>query len=331
MRSTISGHLRNNVVAYVALFLVLTGGTAQALDGTNTVFSDDIADGEVKTADVARGTVTSPKIHDGEVLTADLAVNAVTGDRVADGSLAGGDLADRSISGQKIGVETLAGVNVNDGSLFGADIANESLGASDIAAGAIGSSEIASGAVGSSDLAPGAFQPTDIAPKSASDPRFEIPPNAIQSDEVSANALTGADVNEATLDTPEAAYSRTDGTTTLPSDGSERIVAARVVEPGSYVVLAKASLSSAGGEFATCRLRAVRPGLTENLDTAINPTVKPSFGLPGAWEGVSMLGLVSYSGANIELHFLCKGEGVRLDHTRLVALKVNRLVGVDSP
>ena len=31
MRSAISGHLRNNVVGYLAPFLVLTGGTADAL------------------------------------------------------------------------------------------------------------------------------------------------------------------------------------------------------------------------------------------------------------------------------------------------------------
>jgi hypothetical protein len=32
----------------LALFLVLTGGTAIALDGHNTVFSDDIVNGKVK-------------------------------------------------------------------------------------------------------------------------------------------------------------------------------------------------------------------------------------------------------------------------------------------
>jgi hypothetical protein len=37
----------------LALFLVLTGGSAYALSGHNTVFSDDIVNGQVKRADLA--------------------------------------------------------------------------------------------------------------------------------------------------------------------------------------------------------------------------------------------------------------------------------------
>ncbi len=36
-----------NVIATLALFLVLTGGTAVALKGSNTVFSDDIVNDQV--------------------------------------------------------------------------------------------------------------------------------------------------------------------------------------------------------------------------------------------------------------------------------------------
>jgi hypothetical protein len=46
-----------NVISSLALFLVLTGGTAIALSGTNTVFSDDIVNGAVKGADVAEDTL----------------------------------------------------------------------------------------------------------------------------------------------------------------------------------------------------------------------------------------------------------------------------------
>jgi hypothetical protein len=299
MRSTISAHLRSNVVGYVALFLVLTGGTAYALDGTNTVFSDDIVNGQVKTNDLGGGAVTSGKTEDG--------------------SLTGTDLADRSISGQKIGVETLQSVNVSDGSLFGNDIANDSLGAADIGTHAIGSSE----------LDPGAFVPTDIAQKSATDPRYEVATNAIQGDEVTDNTLTGADINESTLDTPEAAYSKTDGSISLPSSG-EQTIASRTVEPGDYVVLAKASLRSNDGQFATCRIHAVRSGTSTDLDSATDPTVKRSFGLPGAWDEMSLMGLVASSG-NIDLGFICGGDGVIASNTRLVAVKVNRLIGTDTP
>lgn len=47
-----------NVVATLALFLVLSGGTAVALTGSNTVFSDDIVDNQVKSVDVRNDTLT---------------------------------------------------------------------------------------------------------------------------------------------------------------------------------------------------------------------------------------------------------------------------------
>jgi hypothetical protein len=46
-----------NVVATLSLFLVLSGGTAVALTGSNTVFSDDIVDNQVKSADVRNDTL----------------------------------------------------------------------------------------------------------------------------------------------------------------------------------------------------------------------------------------------------------------------------------
>ena len=41
-----------NVIAFIALFFAMAGGTAVALDGTNTVFNDDIVDDQVTSADV---------------------------------------------------------------------------------------------------------------------------------------------------------------------------------------------------------------------------------------------------------------------------------------
>jgi hypothetical protein len=43
----------------------------------NTVFSSDITDGEVKTADLANNAVTAGKIKDGEVKAAEIATDAV--------------------------------------------------------------------------------------------------------------------------------------------------------------------------------------------------------------------------------------------------------------
>src|SRR4051794_11631572 len=101
----IGRHLRSNVVGYIALFLVLTGGTAYA---ANTVFSDDIVDGEVKSvdlqdlgvanADLAGNSVGSNKISNGGVANADLGADSVSSAKVADGSLTGGDVADNTLS-----------------------------------------------------------------------------------------------------------------------------------------------------------------------------------------------------------------------------------------
>ncbi len=55
------------VVAYLSLFLVLTGGTAFALSGSNTVFSDDITDGEVKNPDIAQNSIGGGKVVNGSL------------------------------------------------------------------------------------------------------------------------------------------------------------------------------------------------------------------------------------------------------------------------
>ena len=61
-----------NVISTLCLFLVLGGGSAVALSGTNTVFSDDIVDNEVKTADVRNDTLTG-----GGLAAADLKPSSV--------------------------------------------------------------------------------------------------------------------------------------------------------------------------------------------------------------------------------------------------------------
>ena len=78
----------------------------------NTVFSTDIKDGEVKTADLANNAVTSAKIKDGEVKTDDIAPSAI-------GSL-----------------------RIKDNDVKAADIASDAVGADEIAKDAVGASEI---------------------------------------------------------------------------------------------------------------------------------------------------------------------------------------------
>jgi hypothetical protein len=118
LSSRIREHLRSNVVGYIALFVALTGGTAYALDGSNTVFTDDIVNGEVQTPDLANDAVRGAKIEDGQVTGADLAGNSVGTPKIIDGGVRNADLGADAVDGSK----------VVDGSITGGDIDESSLG-----------------------------------------------------------------------------------------------------------------------------------------------------------------------------------------------------------
>src|SRR3954454_9848895 len=81
-----------NVVATLTLFLVLSGGTAVALTGSNTVFSDDIVDNQVRSADVRNDTLAG-----GGLTAADLGPGSVAGSEVKDNSLGGADVKESSL------------------------------------------------------------------------------------------------------------------------------------------------------------------------------------------------------------------------------------------
>lgn len=78
-------HLRQNVVAYLALFVAL---------GTGTAFA---AGQLVQSKDIARNAVKAKHIKDGQVRGAELAANAVTGAKVADNSLTGADVDESTL------------------------------------------------------------------------------------------------------------------------------------------------------------------------------------------------------------------------------------------
>jgi hypothetical protein len=137
MSRRILGHLRTHVIAYVALFFALTGGTAFALTGSNTVFTDDIVNGEVKTADIGGGEVRSPDLLDSGVKATDIAdghvrsleiapdavdsseiaANAVKADEVDADAVGSSEIATNAVRGDELlnyHVHNGAAVNVND-------------------------------------------------------------------------------------------------------------------------------------------------------------------------------------------------------------------------
>lgn len=77
-----------SLVGYVVLTLILTAGAAQSLSGSNTVFTDDIVDGTVKSIDIKS--------------------DAILGSRIRNGTITGADVADNNLSGADVNESTLS-------------------------------------------------------------------------------------------------------------------------------------------------------------------------------------------------------------------------------
>jgi hypothetical protein len=116
-------HLRNQWIGVIALLLVLTGGTAYALEGSNTVFSDDIVNDEVKSPDVRNDTLTGGGLTD-----ADLRADSVGNSEVQANQITSGDVRDDTLSNGGLDAQDL-----REGSVGSSEALNNSLRGRDIA------------------------------------------------------------------------------------------------------------------------------------------------------------------------------------------------------
>jgi hypothetical protein len=122
MQEKIRTLIRQQWAGLIALFLVLSGGTALATHpgGANTISSTDIIDNEVKTQDVRDGNMTRDDIRTDAVVTEHIATGAVQSIDVANdttsGALTGTDIASNSLGGGDIQNPTRS-VNLPLGSL----------------------------------------------------------------------------------------------------------------------------------------------------------------------------------------------------------------------
>ena len=112
MLARILGHLRAQWAGVLALFLVLTGGVAYA---ANTVFSTDIVNDQVFSADVRNDTLTG-----GGLTAADLRNGSVGNTEIADGAVRSGEVQNESLTGTDIAESTLQ--NVNAGTVGGLQV-----------------------------------------------------------------------------------------------------------------------------------------------------------------------------------------------------------------
>jgi hypothetical protein len=94
MQKRIRGHIRSNVVGYIALFFALSGGAAWATHpgGANTIDSTDIIDDQVKSPDIRDGNVTRDDIRTGAVVTEHIDTGAVQSIDVLNNSLTDADI-----------------------------------------------------------------------------------------------------------------------------------------------------------------------------------------------------------------------------------------------
>lgn len=158
-----------NVMSTIAVFLALGGGVAYA---ANTIFSEDIVDGEVKSADLGAGavtggklganTVSTNKILDGGVALADLAGDSVDGSKVLDSSLSALDLSFNSVGSDEIQTDAVQATEIADGAIDSGEIEDDSLFENDLGANSVGSSELKDSAVGTTDVANNSLTTADL-------------------------------------------------------------------------------------------------------------------------------------------------------------------------
>jgi len=142
MSRRILGHFRSHIIAYVALFFALTGGTAFALTGSNTVFSDDITNGEGKTADIGGGEVRSPDLLDGGVKATDIGDGHVRSPEIADNAVGSSEIAPAAVDTSKIADNAVASSKIQANAVDSSKIADDAVGSSEIAANAVRGSEL---------------------------------------------------------------------------------------------------------------------------------------------------------------------------------------------
>ena len=118
------GHVRQNVVAYLALFVALGGTSAYA---ANTIATGDIIDNQVTSADVRDdnlgfGGLAAQDLGPGSVRGSEVADNSITSFDVANGSVQGIDITDDSLTGDDIDAGSVLGGDIGDGSLNDEDV-----------------------------------------------------------------------------------------------------------------------------------------------------------------------------------------------------------------
>lgn len=117
MIDRLRSHLRQHLVAYLALFIAL-GGTAAALPGRNSVTTNDLVNKAVKTKKLANKAVTTRK----------LAKSAVKGGQISSGAVSTAKLADDAVTGAKADEQTFQGLVQGDAEVLASSFTADAVG-----------------------------------------------------------------------------------------------------------------------------------------------------------------------------------------------------------
>ena len=128
-----------NVCSFLALLIALGTGSAYA---ANTVFSTDIVDGEVKTADIHNNAVTTNKLRD----------DAVDGTKIFDSTVSAADLGFASVASGEIATDGVNGSEVSANAIDSDEILDNSLTLFDLGQNSVNGPEITNGAVTDAEL-----------------------------------------------------------------------------------------------------------------------------------------------------------------------------------
>ena len=142
--------IRDQWIGSLALFLFAISGTAYA---ANTVFSTDIVDGEVKTADLANAAVTNAKLAD----------NSVGKPKISAGAVENGKIADGAVGTSKLGAGAATNAKIADGAVNSQKVQNQTLTTDDLGPGSVDNNEIEFDAVTGAEVADGTLTGADIA------------------------------------------------------------------------------------------------------------------------------------------------------------------------
>lgn len=204
MGENIRGHIRSNVVGYVALFIALSG-TAYATHpgGANTISSGDIINGQVASPDISNTNgVRSVDVRD-DTLTG----GGLGSVDIAPDSLTGADIANTdSLGSPEIG--GLGGGDIFDGSITGDDLATDAVGQDEIAPLAVDTGALADGSVEEAKLADGAVRAPKLGIFSVTTSKIfsnavtgsKIADGAVSNATIADNAVTGAKITDGTVD-----------------------------------------------------------------------------------------------------------------------------------